>query len=819
MKFRNIILSKLMRQFLVDNATKAGFKLVGFKYSDSTTGGVRKTGFPTKIPLTNDLKIYLIWTKETFQVTYKDWNESTIDNQEVTIGEDALPPKAPDRPGYTFTGWDKSSINIQANKIITAQYSINGYLLTLDGNGETMTGYEKKEVVISFNQSFDQALKDGKDKIARPGYHFDGWYTSEAGGNIYSYNGNQMPAANVTVFAHWIPNIYNVTFDPDHERWSGGVTKKEFTFDTELGSLPEPEIYGWSFQGWWTGKNGTGTKITERSGVEPKDTVYYGNWEPVTYEVRFTSKVEQPDGESVQSFTVNQLYDQEFDSLPLPEEKGYTFNGWYDADNNKINTQSIFRPDSGAEGFAYHAEWKANPYKIRFVYTEADGKQKIVEIDRNYFMQLGTLPAPEKPGYTFSGWFNETGEKITSESWVEAGNVEYNAKWIANQYTIHFDRNLPESGIIENPEDKTVTYGFPIGELPILQETGYLFLGWYTEPAGGKRIKETTFAALGDQTYYVHWVTGWIDNGNGTYSKPGNDGKWNTEDDEIWWKGPDGIAGTDDDKLIHTLPGGGFYVDNGNGTYIKPGPDGSLINGSEHWSSGPDGEIGTSDDKKIDSGNVDPEPTNPEPNPEPINPGLTKPESEGRGEEEIITAPVIPVIDSSVKPEVPDTGGTFTVNPNNSLEVIYTKPDGTAAKNEWVGDGKDWYHVDETGNLNYDWYLEGDKTWYKLNKEPGDRFGAALIGWNYEPMDDKRYFFDPSTTKMLTGWQFIDSKWYYFTKQNESQTYYGSNPDGWKYDPLKPGKPYGSMYQDEFTPDGYLVDENGVWKNKYEEEQ
>jgi len=303
----------------------------------------------------------------------------------------------------------------------------------------------------------------------------------------------------------------------------------------------------------------------------------------------------------------------------------------------------------------------------------------------------------------------------------------------------------------------------------------------------------------------------YIDNGNGTYTKPGADGSW-TNGTETWVYGPGGKPGADD-RQIHVMPGGnGYYIDNGDGTYTKPGPDGSWTNGTEHWSSGPDGEIGTSDDKKIES---DPEPTNPEPtNPEPAKPEPIKPEPEKQEEEKIVTAPVIPVIDSTVKPVVPDTGGTFTVNPNNPLEVTYTKPDGTAAKNEWVGDGKDWYHVDESGNLNYDWYLEGERTWYKLNKETGDRFGAALIGWNYEPMDDKRYFFDPSTTKMLTGWQYIDNKWYYFTKQNESQTYYGSNPEGWKYDPTKPGKPYGSMYQNEITPDGYLVDENGVWKNK-----
>ncbi len=115
------------------------------------------------------------------------------------------------------------------------------------------------------------------------------------------------------------------------------------------------------------------------------------------------------------------------------------------------------------------------------------------------------------------------------------------------------------------------------------------------------------------------------------------------------------------------MPGGtGYYIDNGDGTYTKPGPDGSWTNGTEHWSSGPDGKIGTSDDRKIGS---DPEPTNPEPtNPELENPEPIKPESEKQEEEKIVTAPVISVIDSTVKPVVPDTGGTFTVNPNNPLK-------------------------------------------------------------------------------------------------------------------------------------------------------
>ena len=1097
-------------QVLTNNKSNANRKYYTFTgWFTAPDGGSKYPDSGNLMPDT-DITVYAQWERSSSEVTFKDWNGTVIDRQEILLGANATPPQAPERAGYTFIGWDKPMANIQDHTEVTAQYSINGYLLTLDGNGGTLEGSPKKEVVISFDQSFDQILKDGKDLVERPGYQFDGWYTSASGGSIYSYSGNQMPSINVTVYAHWSPNTYKVTFDPDHVRWTEGVFKEEHTFDSGLGTLPTPEIYGWKFNGWWTGRNGSGAKLTSHSMVEPKDVVYYGNWSPLTYEVHFLSKVEQPEGESVKTFTVDHTYDQAFGTLPEPEEKGYTFTGWYDGENKKINPQTIFQPQSGAEGYTYHAGWESNSYNIQFVYYDSDGKQVVIEINRDYPSRLGTLPAPEKPGYTFVGWFKDNGEQVTAGSWVEAGDTEYKAKWKANQYTIHFERNLPESETMEDPEDKTVTYALPIGALPNLNETGYVFLGWFTEPEGGTRIKETTLAALGDQTYYGHWTMGIIDNGNGTYRKPGADGTWNTTDDELWWKGPDGISltfddkriltfvnrtgtyadnengthyrpgtgeswtsgielwwngpdgipgtdddvriyaggngssgtpiyyidsgngiyirpgadgnwgsgtqywwfgpdgtpgtsddrqihvlpgggyyidngdgtyirpgtggswtsgtehwwygpdgtpgtsndrqihvlpgggyyidngdgtyirpgtggswtsgtehwwygpdgkpGTSDDRQIHVLPGGGYYIDNGDGTYIRPGTGGSWTSGTEHWWYGPDGKPGTDDDrqihvlpgggyyidngdgthirpgtggswdhgteiwlngpdgkpgtpddyKKADHGNTDPEPTKPEPTdpeptkpdptdpeptkPEPTDPEPTKPEptkpdpvkpepsnpskpessNESKAKDyESVTVPEIPSIDSASKPIVRNDGGTFHVNPENPKDVTYIKPDGTPANNEWVGDGTNLYHVDEESKLNYSWFLETDNTWFMLNNDSGEQFGAALRGWYSESMDKKKYFFDPSTTKMLTGWQRINNKWHYFTEKNERKTYTGDNRIGWLFDneilytPLSLlDRPYGSMYRNEYTPDGYWVDENGVCIDK-----
>jgi len=448
------------------------------------------------------ITLYAQWTRSGSLVTFLDWNGTALKTQVVSVGASATPPSNPARTGYTFTGWDKSPSNIQDHTTITAQYSINSHTLTLNGNGGTVDGSLSKAENITYQDSFDQQLKDGRDVAVQTGYTFDRWYSEESGGSAYTYSGNVMPAAAVTVYAHWIPNTYEVRFDPDHSRWNGGIFQEEHVFDTKLGTLPAPEIYGWEFLGWRTGQNGAGEAVTEQSGVEPQNVTYYGSWEPGTYQIRYLSEAEHPSGRSVQTFTADQVYDSALGTLPQPEEPGYTFTGWYDG-NEKVTPETVFSPVSNAEGHTYHARWEANTYHIRLLGNHYGLDQVISEFDRIYYTRTGGLPEPEVPGYTFLGWFDETRNEITAESWVEFQNVDYQAHWQVNQYTVSFDKNL--YAVEENPKDKTVTYDEVLGELPVLSADGYTFMGWYTDLERGERVKEETPVAIGDQTYYAHW--------------------------------------------------------------------------------------------------------------------------------------------------------------------------------------------------------------------------------------------------------------------------------------------------------------------------
>ena len=56
------------------------------------------------------------------------------------------------------------------------------------------------------------------------------------------------------------------------------------TYDTNYTNLPTPTRTGYTFLGWYTGENGTGTKITSESTVSTaSDHTLYAHWQPNTY--------------------------------------------------------------------------------------------------------------------------------------------------------------------------------------------------------------------------------------------------------------------------------------------------------------------------------------------------------------------------------------------------------------------------------------------------------------------------------------------------------------------------------------------------------
>lgn len=58
----------------------------------------------------------------TYTVTFKDWDGSVLDQQEVAIGESAMPPLVENREGYDFIGWDQDFSAVTTPMTVIAQY-------------------------------------------------------------------------------------------------------------------------------------------------------------------------------------------------------------------------------------------------------------------------------------------------------------------------------------------------------------------------------------------------------------------------------------------------------------------------------------------------------------------------------------------------------------------------------------------------------------------------------------------------------------------------------------------------------------------------
>ena len=91
-----------------------------------------------------------------------------------------------------------------------------------------------------------------------------------------------------------------------------------------------------------------------------------------------------------------------------------------------------------------------------------------------------------RKGYTQVGWATvDGGEKVYGFEDVYTQNeaLTLYPVWNANQYTVTFDSTGGSEVITKTIE---VTYGEPLGDMPVPKREGYVFLGWYDALVGGK---------------------------------------------------------------------------------------------------------------------------------------------------------------------------------------------------------------------------------------------------------------------------------------------------------------------------------------------
>ena len=157
-----------------------------------------------------------------------------------------------------------------------AYWTVSSFELTLDANGGTpgaVGAYPYKGSNATswsifygkFNETTDYSLLadatlhlPAVDAFVRTGYVFDGWSTApEASSATYKPSATYtMPAGDTTLYAHWAPITYTISFVPNATDATGSTASKIMTYGVPS-ALPANGFtrYGYTFKGWTDGTN------------------------------------------------------------------------------------------------------------------------------------------------------------------------------------------------------------------------------------------------------------------------------------------------------------------------------------------------------------------------------------------------------------------------------------------------------------------------------------------------------------------------------------------------------------------------------------
>jgi uncharacterized repeat protein (TIGR02543 family) len=320
---------------------------------------------------------------------------------------------------------------------------------------------------------------------------------------------------------HNVP--YTVTFNKNNSdadsTEADPQTKTVMSPATTIDSLPEaPTRTGYTFGGWNTQSNGSGSSFTAMTTVTESITVY-AQWVLVnSYSYTVTFNKNNTDAGSTdaspQTKTVSSPATT-IDSLPVaPTRIGYIFIGWNtEADGSGDSFSAI---SAVIKDITVYAQWQyvsSNSHTVIFNKNNTDAGS----VDANPPVKVVTSPAttidslpapPTRAGYTFTGWNtneNGLGSSFTAITTVTESITVY-AQWTGNTYTVTFNKN---SGDTEaNPQTKTVTVpATTIDNLPTPPTRAeYTFDGWNTQEDGLGTSFTAATTVTASITVYAQWT-------------------------------------------------------------------------------------------------------------------------------------------------------------------------------------------------------------------------------------------------------------------------------------------------------------------------
>jgi uncharacterized repeat protein (TIGR02543 family) len=304
---------------------KTGYSFVGWNTA-ADGSGTPYAGGATFTMGTGNVTLYAQWTINSYTVTYNGNGNtggsapvdgSSPHNYNSTVTVQVAGSLI--RTGYTFAGWNTAANGSgtayatgamftmpAVNTTLFAQWTINTYTITYDGNGNTGGSAPVDGGSPHIYNSTVPVL--GAGSLIRTGYTFAGWNTAANGsGTSYAVGATfTVPAANTTLYAQWTINSYTVTYDGNGNTGGSapvdGGSPHIYNSTVTVPGAGSLIRFGYTFAGWNTAADGSGTAYTVGATftMPAANTTLYAHW---TINTSYTAPSATGTGTITASFT------------------------------------------------------------------------------------------------------------------------------------------------------------------------------------------------------------------------------------------------------------------------------------------------------------------------------------------------------------------------------------------------------------------------------------------------------------------------------------------------------------------------------------
>ena len=398
-------------------------------------------------------------------------------------------------PGYRFDGWytapnggNKYDFNtpLTGNVTVYAHWVGNGYTVRFAGNGATGGGTPDQ----AFQYNIGQNLH--RNGFVRDGYTFTGWKRAD---NQQAYGDGQwvtnlttQPDGIVTMVAQWSANEAHIRYNPNPPAGKTAGGNGTPNWDGHTGDTPAIGGNGWTidgytFAGWTTNADGSGTKYAPGASWTANGTLtLYAQWTPgqasLTYDGNGATggKTDPQNGVTDQKVNVRQ---NGF------TRDGYTFVRWdtqADCRGKAVNPGDKWTLQGSS---TLYACWTGNMQPLTYHGNGATGGNTAAQSGKTGDELTTNANGFTRDGYTFVRWdtakdgsgtaYGEGKNGVGRYTMKPAGNDLY-AIWQANPASIQYRDDYGATG--STPD----TTGVTGQDVTIAQNgftrPGYTFTGW-----------------------------------------------------------------------------------------------------------------------------------------------------------------------------------------------------------------------------------------------------------------------------------------------------------------------------------------------------